>query len=882
MSLRRWMPSRWRERDRQREMRAHLDLSTDELIDQGRSPDAARREARLRFGNPRVKLEEAAEMHRLAIVDSLSRDLRYAWRMFLRAPAFTFTALATLAVVIGANSAVLSLADRLLFRALPYPDADRLAVAEWHRGSARGPSSGTSLDGAMWEALRDNVPSVEAALYSAGFGRRVNLVVGQAATVVTQERVSASFFHVLGVAPARGRGFTPEEDRAGGPAVAVLSHGLWQREFSGAADILGRKILLKGEPFEVVGVMPPEFEAPGVSADVWTPLRASRTGEGGGTNFENVIRLRDGATWAAATSEMARFSRETFSSIGLPRDAWVWMSVTPFKDEITSGDREPIVMLVAGAAAVLLIACVNLAALTLARGRTRTAEIATRIALGGSRRAVVRQLMIESAVVGFAGGAAGLGVSWLALNGLQALGGHTYESWMRATIDVRVVVITAAVSILTSAIVGLVPALQTSRIDMRAALAGAGTRSVTGGRRGAGRFAIVTAEVALSVVLLVCAGLLTRTFWRLQHLDAGFDPRGVMTAEVSLQDARYRTADALKRLVDGSLSRLQQTPGVEAAAVSLGLPYERLLNNGVRLDGETDTTAANVSYVSADFFSTLRIPIKDGRALSAGDGPDAPLVAVVNESFARLISRNRPALHRRVRSGGLDREIVGIVGNVKQRGSGFRLAGMASGPVIDTPTMYVPVGQVSDAFVQLVHTWFDPAWTVRARDEAAGADALRRAIVDTDPMLPIAEIRGMADVAGASIAPQRLLMTLVGVLAGAAALLAGVGIYGVVAQSVVERRREVGIRMALGASRAQTIWTTARTGVVMGALGCGIGAIASVPATQIVASFLWGVEQRDAMTYGGVAIFVLIVAAVATLMSSFRLLRLDPARVLRE
>jgi len=306
-------------------MQAHLDLYTDELIDRGLSPEDARRQARLRFGNPRVKREDADDAQRLPILDWLARDVRYACRVLRRSPAFACTAILTLAIVIGANTAVLSLADRLLLRPPPYPHADELAVGEWHRHWPKGDSADTSLDGAMWQALKDQVPSVEAALYSSGLGRGVNLVIGGTATIVRQQRVSTGFFRVLRIEPLLGREFLPEEDRAGGRAVVVLGYELWQRAYQGNPGILGQTITLKGEPYEVIGVMPAAFRSL-ADAQVWTPLRPSTSGEGGGTNFGNVLRRRPGASWARVTAEMSGFSREIFRSVGLRPEATYWMT----------------------------------------------------------------------------------------------------------------------------------------------------------------------------------------------------------------------------------------------------------------------------------------------------------------------------------------------------------------------------------------------------------------------------------------------------------------------------------------------------------------------------------------------------------------------------
>jgi len=872
-----------RDRNRTDEMQAHLDLYTDELIDRGLSPEDATRQARLRFGNPRVKREDADDAQRLPILDWLARDVRYACRVLRRSPAFASTAILTLAIVIGANTAVLSLADRLLLRPPPYPHADELAVGEWHRHWPKGDSADTSLDGAMWQALKDQVPSVEAALYSSGLGRGVNLVIGGTATIVRQQRVSSGFFRVLRIEPLLGREFLPEEDRAGGRAVVILGYELWQRAYQGNPGILGQTITLKGEPYEVIGVMPAAFRSL-ADAEVWTPLRPSTSGEGGGTNFGNVLRRRPGASWARVTAEMSGFSREIFRSVGLRPEATYWMTVRSLRDVLTESDREPIAMLAAGVGAVLLIACVNLGALLVTRSRGRAKEIATRMALGSGRIAVIRQLIVESTVLAVAGGILGVLFGMAGLAGLKALGGTTFEDWTQVTIDARILGMTATLALVTSVLFGVIPALQASRIDVQAVLRAAGSRTVAGSSRRWPRRVLMAGEVALGVVLLVCAGLLVRTVRNLQSLPPGFDGHGVITAGVSLQDARYSASPAVHRLFDETINRIERAPGVEAVGVSLGLPYERILNSGIRFTDRSDGVTANVSYATPGFFRALRIPTREGRGLLDTDRESAPPVAVVNETFARLYSSDRPILGRRLGSRALSnsREIVGVVGDVRERGSGFWVAGMARGPIVSTPILYLPAAQTPDEFLRIAHTWFRPVWTVRAKDAATASSALRNAMTGVDPLLPLAELRDMDEVQAESIAQQRLLMTLVGAVAIVAMLLAAIGIYGVIAQTVAERTREFGIRLALGATAGRTVWSVAWPGIVMAVVGAGIGGLLSIPATRLVQTFLWGVERGDRATYIGVAGVLIAVAATSSLIPALRILRLDPVRTLRE
>jgi putative ABC transport system permease protein len=827
-------------------------------------------------------------MNRLPVVDVLWRDVRYGLRVLRRTPAFTLTAIATLALAIGANTAVFSLADAILLRPLTYPSPERLGWIVADREGPGGHDIQESQDGAAWERLRDRASSIDVAMAASGFGGAVNLVADNLAMTVGQARVSAGYFRVLGVAPAMGREFMADEDRPGGRAVALLSHALWQRLFPGAESPLGRTIFLRGEPYEVVGVMPAAFESPGEPTDVWTPARPSRTGEGGGANYSIIARVRDGYTWASANGELETIGRAFFSEPEQrPKpDFTRWFSLRPLQDELVAGVREPIQMLSAAVAMVLLIACVNLAALLLARGGGRTREIATRMALGSGRRAVVRQLMIESLLLGLAGGAAGLVAGSFGLEALKALGGDTFHQWRPVSLDVRAIGATAAIGVITSLLFGLVPAIQTSRLDAHLALADGASRGVAGGAKHWVRRGLVVSEVALGVVLLVVTGLLLRTFINLRSLDPGFDPARLTTASVSLQDARYGTSAKVNQLFDSSLDALARTPGIESAAVSLELPYSRLLNSGFTFADEPvdrdNWPMANFTYVTPRLFETFHIPVRSGRAFADSDRAGAPPVAIVNETFVRSWGKGRDPIGRRIGNGPTARDIVGVVGDVQVTNSGIFFPGRAPGPLMTTPIIYLPAAQASDGFLRSVHTWFTPVWTVRAPAAVNADGAIRQAIAAADPLLPVRRVRSMAAVQAAAVADRRLLTVLIGVLAAAAVLLAAIGIHGLIAHGIIERTRELGIRLALGATPGAMVRRVVFSGVLLAATGAAIGLALSVPAVRLAQSFLWRVGPRDPLTYAGVAIGLVLVAAVSSILPAIRILKLDPAQTLRQ
>jgi predicted permease len=875
-----WVPWFIRERrDRQRdeELRVHLAHHVEDLIGRGVAPDDARRQARLLLGNPRVTREEVDTMQTLPWMDILIRDVRYAGRMLRRTPGFTLTAVATLALVIGANTAVFSLANGLLFAPLPYPAPDELHLLQADIRSPRGDFSGTGVDGHTWRALQATPWSTRSAVFT-NWASGVNLAIDGQAMFVDQQRVGAGFFRTLGVEPHIGREFLPDEDVPGGPGVVVLSHHLWQRLFQGAAEVIGRTILLRGEPWQIVGVMPEHFRST-ADADLWTPLRPSTAGEGGGTNYAILLRVPEDVPRDDAAAQLRPTLDPSLRERGLRDDTTATVSLLSLKESMALNSREVIVMFGAAAVLVLLIACANLAALLLARGGARSREVATRMALGSGRFAVVRQLMVESLVLALIGGAAGLVVGWFGLAGLQALAGDRFSDWQRVTMDGRVLGVSAALSVLTSVLFGLVPAWQASRLNVQAALVEGGSRAVAGGAKHWTRRGLVVLEVALGVVLLVSAGLLVRTFANLQSIDPGFRAEGLTTASVSLLDARYPGPDEIIPLFERTLELLRATPGVESAAVSLGLPFERVLNMGFQFPGAESGQIASVMYASAGFFDTLGIETRRGRVFEPRDTRSGRPVVVVNEAFAQFYSRDEEVVGRVLRTAGVEREVVGVVANVQQR-PGFLITGMIPGPLVSAPLIYVPSAQLNEGLAS-THVWFGPAFTVRATTPAIGERALMAAIAGADPLLPLGAVRQMSQVRAGAIAMQEMLMILIGTLAVVALLLTALGLHGVIAHSVVERTREFGIRIALGASPGATVRAVTLNGVILAAIGVVIGVALAVPASALVASSLYGVAERDVVTYAAAAGFLLLVAAVASLLPALRLLSLDPAVTLR-
>ena len=597
------------------------------------------------------------------------RDARYAFRMMRRTPAFTMAAVLTLAVAIGINTAVFSIADAVLLRPLPYPEPERLALVAGRIAGAA--AQDVAHDGRTWEYVRDRASAIDRAVFSR-WPTGVNLLADRAGTRVvrhvSQQRVGAGFFAVLGVRPVIGREFEAAEDRPDGPAVTILSAALWRSAFDADPKVIGRAITLRGQTFTVVGVMPDDFRSED-DADLWTPLRASQQGEGGGENYTIVARLRAGVSWPQAIADLDNVGRQ----LAATRSAGsreMTLSLSPLQEGLTADLRQPIVLLWTAVGVVLIVACVNLAGLLLARSSSRRREIATRMALGSDRIGVIRQLVAESVVLAAMGGIAGLAVGYGALQALRALAEHAFKIWQPVTLDWRAVGVAAALSLVASLLFGLGPAVQASKLDVQAGLRDAGTRGVAGVRHHWPRQAIVVLQVALGIVLLVVAGLLLRTFVHLRNLDPGFDPQNVVAASVSLQDARYESAQRVGALFETALRNIALLPGVESAGVSLGLPYQRVLNLGFRHVGQVrrsgeDRGITNAAYIGGDYFRALRIPVRRGRIFDARDTSGSPGVAIVNDAFVKTYFDNEDAIGRRIAFAGREREIVGIVGSVQ-------------------------------------------------------------------------------------------------------------------------------------------------------------------------------------------------------------------------
>ncbi len=804
---------------------------------------------------------------------SLGQNLRFAVRQLGRNRAFTFTVVVTLALSIGANTAIFSVVNALMLKSLPYPQPDRMGTI-FQRTQGPNPSDELRwIDGAQWEQLRDNVPSLTSAVFSP-LSSGVNLKAGAHVGYVHAGRVSAHYFDVLAIRPALGRNFSEDEDRPKGPKAAILGYNLWQSTFAGDRDLIGQTIHLMGEPFIVVGILPQGSMTP-LNADLYTPLQPSRNGEGQGTNFEVIARLHNGSTWQQADAELNRAWTARISQIvNKNPGANVHFYTVPLQKGKTAELRPRAIALMLAAGFILLIACANLAGLTLVRMSRRLPEIATRLALGASRWQIQKQLWLENLLLACLGGAAGVGVGFLALRGLLSLLPVGFLPVASVPLDGRVLAFTTCVSLLTSVLFGMLPALVMSKVDLRASMT---NRGASIGQSTLLRQTLIAGEVALTVVLLAGSGLLIRSLIHLQTLPPGFNPSGVMTAKASLNDARYHEPAAFRRLMATSIDAMQRIPGVKVAAVGLSLPFERTLNGGVVLhDGPqaTKEVGTDLVYVTPGFFETLEMPLIAGRTFTAADGPDTQRVAIINSSFARKFFPGANPVGLTVDKGTI---IVGVVSDV-QIASGLN----PIAPLQSEETMYVPTAQL-DPPMLFVHVWFQPSWIVRTEGHVEGlTEQMQRALASADPGLPFSGFYRMSDLQAETLAMQRIEVALLTTMAGLALLLSAVGIFALVANLVMQRTREIGIRIALGSTIRQAMAHVSGSGVRAAAAGLALGLVLCIGTLRAMRSLLYGVGAFDLPSMLAVLGTLAAVTLLAATIPALKIARIDPATTLRE
>jgi predicted permease len=862
------------------ELRFHLEKEVELNIARGMSADEARRKALIALGGVQQTREKVRELHRTHFFETLAQDARYALRLLRKSPAFTTVAVFTLALGSGANTAIFTVVHSVLLQPLRYPQADRiLYLGEWHKANPQ--LSISYLNFKDWQA-QNHVFERMGAVQPQSFvlaGERPELLPGRC--------VSEGFFPTLGVQPMLGRVFFPADDQPGAARVALISYGLWQRRFSGNQGVVGSQITLDQKTFTVIGVLPRDFEYRGLVNDVFVPLglqageewAADRAAHSG---IYAVARLRPGVTLDQARSEMSSIAARLAQQYP-QTNAGSSVSMVSLKDFIIGDTRPRLLFLLAAVGLVLLIACANIANLLLGRASARAREIAIRAALGAGRWRIIRQVLTESVLLAVLGGALGAAVASGGIDLLVKAAPDGLPRLQEVRVDGLVLVFTFVISLLTGVLFGAAPAFHA--LNFHRAL-NDGSKSSAGAARQTVRNALVVSELALSLLLLVCAGLVIRSFGRLLEIHPGLNPSNLLTARIHLPETLYKTPAQVDGFFDELVRRLQVAPGIKAAAANTPLPFSfsewdtGFLVEGSPAPSQNDITGSYVHFISPEYLSAMQIPLLWGRNISYSDNDNAPAVVLVNQNFVARYLHNQDPVGKRVRFGGYEEltgnnfiispwtTIVGVMGDVKQYGLDAE-----QGPEVFFPYTQHHGGDVNISTRSVVlRTGGDPITAL---------DDLRRAVQQVDKDQPIADVATMEQLISTSLGPRRILMYLLVAFAGLALILAAVGIYGVLSYWVAQRAREIGIRMALGASRADVLRLVVRQGAKLMILGMALGLAFAFALGGLLSSQLFNVTAHDPVTFLVVTITLAFVAALSCYIPARRATRVDPLVALR-
>ena len=813
----------------------------------------------------------------------LWQDLRYGLRMLLKRPGFTLIAVVTLALGIGANTAIFSVVNAVVLRPLAFKEPDRLVMI-WETmpgNDRRWVAPGNFVD---WQKQNHSFEQI------AGFANtNLNLTGTGEPEKLTGVAVSTNIFSTLGVEAALGRTFLPEDDTSAGGRVAVLSDGLWQRRFGADPNILGRAITLDDKSYTVVGVMPQGFRFP-VQSEIWIPGgKGSAVPPSLGAQFPDsdlaverdihiysvVGRLKPGVTLAQAQAEMTTIGGRLAEAYP-NTNSGLGVNLIPLHQQIVGGISSILFILLGAVAFVLLIACTNVANLLLAHATQRERELAIRLALGAGRFRLIRQMLTESLLLSLTGGALGLLVAMWGVDLFVGLSPGDIPRLNEVGTDIRLLGFTLLISLLTGLGFGLLPALQATRLDPQYALKEGGTKATEGLRRRGARNLLVISELALAQVLLIGAGLLIMSFLRLQAVEPGFNPENLLTARLSLSVSKYKEQNKKIVFYDQVLERLRAVPGVRSAALVMNLPLSGSnMNRGFQVEGRPEpkpdeNITVDYQVISPGYFSTMQVPLVRGRAFTDADNEGAPRVAIVNDVMARKYFPGEDAIGKRIAFGDAEKEdswrtIVGIAGDVRHES-------------IDEPPFpgaYTPYRQDRES-------WSRMGLVLRAEADAGLlASVLRKEVMAVDPDQPVSNIQTMEQLMAASITRPRFVMLLLGLLSLIALVLAAVGIYGLMSYSIVERTHEIGIRMALGAQEADVLRMVVGQGLKLIAVGLFIGVAGAFLLTRLMSSLLYGVSAVDPLTFGAVSLLLTLVALLACYVPARRATRVDPMVALR-
>jgi len=808
------------------------------------------------------------------VFGELGQDLRYGFRSFIRNPSFTLVAILALAIGIGANTAIFSVVSAMILRPLPYEGADRL-VWVWGNNSRLGITQSYLSNADIYD-FEQHSTTIESI---AGWTTMpINLLEDGTSERLEGILVSPKFFSSLGVSIKSGRDFQPQEVEPGQNLVAIISDNLWHRRFGSDPNIIGRRITLDrndAKTFMIIGVAPPEVQFPS-RTDVWMPtVRITDTVGRGGHDLRGIARLKPGVTMDQAQSELNVLAQNLERQYPESNDGWR-VSLTSVRDVVLGTPYKGLWLLLAAVCCVLLIACANVASLQLARSTSRSREIVLRAALGAGRIRIIRQLLAESLLLSFIGGVSGLLLAWGGVFGLRASGPASISRLGQATVNGWVLAYTGLVIVVVGITSGLIPALQSSRFDLNGALR-EGPRGSTGSA-GKSRMhsVLLIAEIAVATLLLVGAGLLLKSFWRLQSVDPGFKPDHVLTAGISLNREKYMKDDD-RRVVffRQILERVKSVPGVESVGMISHLPFSgRGVNMGFTiagqpvLAGDDDRLRTELRVISPEYFRTMSIPVRNGRVFAEQDTKSGQTVAVVNDAFVRQFFPDRSPLGERVQiayTDPLNVQVVGVVGDVRHRGYDADAR----------PELYVSYQQDT--------IWPVMNLVIRTQGEPLTVAAnVRHEIDAVDPSQAIFNVRPLEELMFDSIAERRFNLILLLAFAVVAVLTAAAGIYGIMTYFVSQRTSEIGIRMALGARRLDVLKLILGHGMRLTMWGVGIGLLASLIVTRLIVSLLFGVSAIDPLTLAGVAIFLTFVALLACYVPTQRAIKVDPLIAIRE
>jgi putative ABC transport system permease protein len=851
------------------ELETNLQLDIDDGVRRGLPPAEARREALLRMGGLAATKENLRERHGQPWLEITIRDAIYAFRTMRRTPGLTVTVLFTLALGIGATTAIFTVVSGVLLRPLPYSDPGRLVYISAKFAHSSG-FSGYTQDYPAWRKYNRTLSQI------AGYRSfEANMAGREGAERIHCGLATASLFSLLEVHPVLGRTFRPEEDQPGGPDVTLLTDTFWRSHFAADPAVVGKSLTLDDRVYTVVGVLPPSFRIPDrygwFPYDVWVPFAIGENGKARDIIIHVVGRMRPGVTVNAVEADLT----------GLMRNAvrkgvrWKTAQVDPWQEQVASGLRRSLVLFLGAVGFLLLIACVNVANLLLGRSAARSREMAVRRALGAGTARIVRQLLTESVLLSLGGAALGLAAAHWTKGLVLLVIAPKMPSLQPIGLDYRVFAFTLAIAVVTGIAFGMAPAIAASRIHLMESLKEAG-RGITGGRwKGSFRSALAVAEIALAMILLAGAGLFLRSFLEVRGIDLGVNPRQLLTFDISLTNSRYPKPMDQARYLERLLEALQKVPGVVSVAGGNDLP----LSNGMMgfknlaIEGSETVPEAQGAIVSSDFFRTMGIPLLRGRVFTSQDREDAPSVAVVSQTFARRFLAAGGGLGRRIQNPLRDDDwvtVAGVVGDVRPSPES------EPGPMIYLP--YLQPGQqdvtrVGVQFFSLVLRTSVPPMSI--------APAVRRVAAAIDPAQAVYDVASFDDVRSEWVAPRRVNAILIGSFAGLALLLGSIGIYGVLSYAVGERSHEFGIRIALGARPKEITGMVLRSGIKVVACGVGLGLVGSLALARWISAELWGVRATDPWTLGTVMAILTAVGILACAIPARRAAKVDPLVALR-